>query len=105
MADIDLSTLSLDELKALKKELEKAIQTFESRKRKEALAAAQAAAREAGFSLSDLMDGTKKTKPSAPAKFRHPENPELTWSGRGRQPTWYKELVEAGKSQDELLIG
>jgi len=104
MADIDLSALSLMELKALRKDLDKAITTFEARKRKEALAAAKAAAAEAGFDLSELMHGSKKPKSSAPAKYKHPENPSLTWSGRGRQPAWYKELIEAGTEQEELLI-
>ena len=46
----------------------------------------------------------KKARASSPPKYRHPENPSLTWSGRGRQPAWYKELVEAGTSEEDLLI-
>lgn len=101
-----LEEMSLDELKKLRKEIDKAIAGYETRKRREALAAAEAAAREAGFSLSELTDGIKPSrKSSAPAKYRHPENPELTWSGRGRQPTWFRELVEGGTAREELEIG
>ncbi len=31
-------------------------------------------------------------------KYRHPENTEITWSGRGRKPAWIVEGLEAGKS-------
>ena len=109
MAKINLEKLSLDELEALEKDVAKAIKGFESKKRKEALAAAEAAAKKAGFKLVELVGGSKAPKksskrPASPAKYKHPENPELTWSGRGRQPVWYKEAIEAGTSEKDLLI-
>jgi DNA-binding protein H-NS len=36
--------------------------------------------------------------------YRHPENADQTWSGRGRQPDWMKEALAAGKSKDDFLI-
>lgn len=30
------------------------------------------------------------------ALYAHPENPSLTWSGKGRKPNWLKELIDAG---------
>ena len=35
-------------------------------------------------------------------KFRHPENSDLTWSGRGKQPGWLKEALEVFDEQDLL---
>ena len=104
--DIDLKELDLDELKSLQKQVAKAIGDFEQRKRDEAVAAARAVASEHGFKLEDLMgDGTtKKSKTKAAPKYAHPENPELTWTGRGRKPVWIVEYLEAGKSLDDLLI-
>ena len=45
--------------------------------------------------------------PRAPAaaKYRHSENPALTWSGRGRKPQWFVEALEAGKTASDLAIG
>jgi len=103
---IDLDELSLAELKKLEKDVAKAIKGFEARQRAEALNAAEAAAREAGFSLSELMGGMKgASKPKASPKYRHPENPSLTWSGRGRQPAWFKEAIASGTETQQLLIG
>lgn len=104
--DIDLTELDLTELKTLQKQVAKAIDNFEQRKRDEALEAAKAIASEHGFKLEDLMsDGpTKKQKSKAAPKYAHPENPELTWTGRGRKPYWVNEHLEAGKAMDDLLI-
>lgn len=83
----------------------KAIKVLETRKRKEAMAAVEAAAKEAGFSLSELVGSAKAPKkPPQPAKYRHPENSSVTWSGRGRQPAWYKEAIEAGTPAEDLLV-
>ncbi len=105
MADIDLSSLTLDELKKLQKDVNKAVETYEDRRKQEARSAAEAVAREMGFSLSELTDGSgKKGKAPNPPKYRHPENPSLTWTGRGRQPAWIKEALENGTPLDEFLI-
>lgn len=107
MAKIDLTKMDLDELKQLQKDVEKAIRDYEKRRKQEALAAADAIAREKGYSLAELMgDAPKKTRKGAvnPPKYRHPDNPALTWSGRGRQPAWIKEALEAGQSLDDFLI-
>jgi DNA-binding protein H-NS len=73
------------------------------KERKEALAALEATAGEHGFALSELVDGAK-TKSKSPPKYRHPENAELTWSGRGRKPKWFSELPEAGRTPEDLEI-
>ena len=104
MSDIDLDALTLDELKSLQKDVEKAIRSFEARQKAEALRAAEAAAREAGFSLAELLAAAPEKTPVAP-KYRHPENPDLTWSGRGRKPNWFIAALEQGKTADDLLIG
>lgn len=69
---INLSNLSLDELKKLQKDVARAIASFEERKRKKTLAAAEAAAREAGFSLNELF-GSRSKPAKAPGipKFGH----------------------------------
>ncbi len=102
----NLEKMSLDELKNLRKELDKAIAGYEARQRRAALAAAEAAAREAGFSLSELTAGVKSSRKSssAPPKYRHPENPALTWSGRGRQPSWFRDLTKEGTAREDLEI-
>ena len=99
-----IDNLSLDELKTLQKQVAKAIYDFEENRRKDALAAVEAKAKEFGYSLTDLTGKTKTKSKASPPKYRHPEKPALTWSGRGRQPAWIKEGLEAGKTLDEYAI-
>jgi DNA-binding protein H-NS len=42
---------------------------------------------------------------SPSAKYRHPENPDLTWSGRGRRPAWIRDAVEAGRALGDFESG
>ena len=37
-------------------------------------------------------------------KFRNVEPPHQTWSGRGRQPHWMRELLASGKSIEDVRI-
>ena len=105
MADYDLEALSLDELKKMQKEVTKAISTFEDRQKAEARVKVEALARDLGYSLAELVGTeTKTARAPAAAKYRHPENPALTWSGRGRKPQWFVEALAAGKTAENLAI-
>lgn len=106
MAEIDLDHLSLPELKKLEKDVAKAIATFEERQKAEARAEAEAVAKRFGFSLAELLDTASPTTKKAPpeAKYRHPENPAVTWSGRGRKPAWISEGLAAGKALEDFAI-
>ena len=99
-----IDKLSLDELKTLQRQVAKAIDNFEENQRKEAFVAVEAKAKEFGYSLTDLTGKTKTKSKASPPKYRHPENPAQTWSGRGRQPAWIKEGLEAGKTLDDYAI-
>ncbi|WP_354001976.1 H-NS histone family protein [Stagnihabitans tardus] len=35
--------------------------------------------------------------------YKHPENPTITWSGRGRKPAWYTAHLESGGKREDLL--
>ncbi len=44
----------------------------------------------------------KKPKTAKVIKFRHPNDDKKTWTGKGRQPDWVKELVSAGTPLESL---
>ena len=105
MADYDLEALSLTELKKMQKDIAKAISTFEDRQKADARAKVEAFARDLGYSLAELVGTeTKTARAPAPAKYRHPENTALTWSGRGRRPQWFVDALTAGKTAGDLEI-
>lgn len=41
---------------------------------------------------------------SAQAKYANPNDPDETWSGRGRKPRWIEAALNSGKSLVDLLI-
>ena len=105
MADFDLEAPSLSELKKMQKDVAKAIATFEDRQKAEARAKVEAVARELGYSLAELVGTeTKSARAPAAAKYRHPENPALTWSGRGRKPQWFVDALAAGTTAGDMEI-
>ena len=105
MAEFNIETMSLKELKSLQKDLAKAISTFEDRQKSDARSKLEIIAKEMGYSLADLI-GTevKPTRAPAAAKYSHPENAAVTWSGRGRKPLWFVTAVEAGKSPEDMAV-
>ncbi|WP_104017773.1 H-NS histone family protein [Roseovarius nitratireducens] len=105
MTDFDLEALSLPELKKMQKDIAKAISNFEDRQKAVARTKVEAVAREMGYSLAELIgtDGKPKRTRVAP-KYRHPENPDVTWSGRGRKPQWFVDALAAGTPAGDLEI-
>lgn len=101
---IDVNTMSLEDLAKLKKDVDKAIASFEARKMAEARAALDAKAREMGFTFEQLAGGKGGKKAPVAPKYRDPANPSATWSGRGRRPHWFNEGMAAGKSPEDFLI-
>ncbi len=102
----NLSKLSDKEFAKLAADVEKEKVERGKRQLTAAREAAEAAANRHGFSLNDLM-GTKKAgakrAPAAP-KYRNPADASQTWSGRGRQPAWFKEAISKGTDPEKMAI-
>lgn len=104
-------SMELEGLKEMRKMLDRAIASYETRKRQEALSALEEAAKEHGFKLTDLISNGKPGKgrksgaeaSSVSARYANPENPEQTWSGRGRRPQWVKDALESGRALEDLV--
>ena len=117
---MDLTQMTLVELHQLKARVDKAIVRAEGRKKKDALAAMEKAASEFGLSISEVLGGAeaapkKKRGPkpgtkrkAAPkkgkAQFANPADASQTWTGKGRQPAWYKDAIAGGASPDSMKV-
>lgn len=113
MAKINLEKKSLAELKSLRKDVDKAIANYEKKRIADAKKEIEAIAKKHGLSVADVLGGggapargrkkvTKAKGPKNPPKYRNPDNGDQTWSGRGRQPAWFKSALEAGKTPDQM---
>ncbi len=124
MSSIDLEGLSAKQLEAVIAKAKKRQDALKQRKpiagvRKKLIALAKAD----GYTIAELFgDAANANAEPAPAKragrkstkgrtlgkvapkYRNPDNPRETWSGRGMQPRWLAEQVKRGKSAADFLI-
>ncbi|MEI4234175.1 H-NS histone family protein [Roseovarius sp. D22-M7] len=101
---MQLEDMTLEELKRLRKDVEKAIETYEARQLSEARAKLEAQAKELGYSLETIAGVSKTGSAKRLPKYRHPDNPTLTWTGRGRKPKWFIDALESGYEKKYLEI-
>lgn len=106
---IDLSTMNRKDLEKLRKDIDKQIDRLNKADQKAAFEAADRAAREHGFTLAELTGASPakagRTKSVNPPRYRNPENPGQTWTGKGRRPDWIKAAQDNGVDLSTFEIG
>lgn len=118
---MELSKMSLTELRRLQSKVETEIRRRNDSARRELLKKMQKMAAEEGLSLSDILGSTpangekrsetkrkpkaagRKTEPKT-VKYRHPEIAGIGWSGRGRKPQWINDWLAQDKAIEELEV-
>jgi DNA-binding protein H-NS len=99
MTTIDLESKSIEELWALHEEITSVLlTTMEAEKLKLEKRLNHLRAR----IVHDLQQ--RRPYPEIHPKFRNPNPPHQTWSGRGKQPVWLRELLGKGKSLENFRI-
>ncbi len=104
---MDLSTLTLAQLRSLEKKIPAEIKKRETQEKSAVLNELKAFAQDRGFTLEQLLD--KEIKPGkvkgvVKVKYRHPQNGDLAWTGRGRTPRWVLDWQAGGGSLEALLV-
>ncbi|WP_273778238.1 MULTISPECIES: H-NS histone family protein [unclassified Acinetobacter] len=105
----DLSNLSVDELKRLQLEAEALIESKKDQAIEDAYNQIMAIAENVGLSIEQIMEmGAQKrkqtTRKSVEPRYRNRNNPEETWTGRGKQPRWLVAELEKGANLEDFLI-
>ena len=104
---VDVKNMSRKELLKLQRDIEKALERLKKKDLKAAKAAAEKAAAAHGFTLSELAGTVGKAKPAKKAgrpKYSNPDDKSQTWTGKGRQPDWFKAAIAGGKDPKDLEI-
>lgn len=107
MPDIDLSAMSIKELKDLIRRATSEIGKKEKAKVHEARAKVVEIANEYGIAVEHLLKNPGKGRGSrgkAAPKYRHPKNSSQTWAGRGRKPSWLEAELKKGKKLQDFAI-
>ncbi len=100
------------ELQKASRVIEKEQKRREKEAKKQAQQEMKQVAQKYGLDLEEIVPGGGGGKGSGtksggkvPPKFRHPEDPSKTWTGRGRKPKWVVHWVEElGRDIEELRI-
>jgi DNA-binding protein H-NS len=109
---MDISKLTTKELQALLKRVPKEINERKQQEKAKLLSDIAQIASKGGYSLGDLIGKAprsvkgrkaRRRKPVA-VKYRHPEQANLTWTGRGRKPHWVTKWLEEGKTMETLAV-
>ena len=101
---IDLSKLSIEELQALKQEIDAEVVNRREAEKDRVLTQMRELAASLGMSLEEVVRQEKKGGSAPAAKYRHPDDPALTWSGRGKRPTWLNEALAGGKTLEDFAV-
>lgn len=109
MKKINLSVLSAAELQLLKADIDKELAVRDSKL--QAIEEVKQLAASKGLKFEELLTelgfskaGVRAKLGPAPIRFRHPDNAALTWSGRGKRPTWMHEALAAGFTEAQLKV-
>lgn len=105
MSTIDYDKFDRSDLLNIMKEIPLELKKRDKSMKKELREKMHKLAEEAGYSLDDIIVGTKvkPTKKAAP-KYQNPEDDSVTWTGRGRKPLWIIAALESGLSLEDLAI-
>ena len=103
MADINLNELSVEQLEALKSNIDKAVEGKKVSELLEVRAKLDELIDNSPFTLEEVLEAKKMRKPVAP-KYRNPADASETWTGRGRRPRWVDEYLDQGGTLDQVSI-
>lgn len=104
-----IEKMSFAEMQQMQMELSSKMEEMRDDVKKSLLEKWEAEAEENGMTVAEVVGNSKpetakKERKKVEPKYAHPENPELTWTGRGRKPIWISEALENGQEIEEFLI-
>ena len=105
---IDLKSMSRKELEKHARDVEKALDRLRKKDLKKVRDEMEKLAAAHGVSVEDVIGGAVKSrktpKAKSPAKYANPADKSKTWTGKGRQPDWFKSAIAAGQSPESMAI-
>lgn len=101
---MDLQSLSLQELYALRDQLDAETARRQSAEKAEVMQKVQALMSQYGLSADDLQKKTGAARKPVAAKYQNPVDPSQTWTGRGRKPLWVQAYLDNGGVLEQLAV-
>jgi DNA-binding protein H-NS len=102
----DLENLSVNELQEVIDKAVVVLQAKQDSERKAVYAKIKELAASVGATVDIYAASKSKARKTVKieAKYHHPNDASLTWTGRGLPPKWMRALIDEGRSKSEFLI-
>jgi DNA-binding protein H-NS len=105
----EFGKMSIEELEAAIQEAAATLEQKRVEKEAEIIAQVRELTAQIGKTPEELFGGRGKAAargsvPAVEAKYRHPQDPALTWSGRGKRPQWVTDALGQGKTLADLAV-
>lgn len=112
MKEQDFSKMSRAEILTMMTALQEQADRKREERRSELKEEIQRLLQEDGFTLEDIFGGRgdkqgktpRKLRGAATVRYADPQNPENTWTGRGRKPNWLTGALDAGMAMDDFVV-
>lgn len=104
VARIDLKGMTLKQMMDLEAQLHEAIKQKRTEEKDEIKRAFAEMAEKRGFSIDELFGSRRGKGKTSVAKYRNPENPSETWTGRGRKPNWLVARLGKGARMEQFEV-
>jgi DNA-binding protein H-NS len=107
---LNLEAMSVDEMWQLHEEISRVLSvrlTSEKRELEKRLAQLRREKETLQLEPVDAQAGAPRARRKYPRvfpKYRNPNEPSETWSGRGKQPRWLAAALKAGRTIEEFVI-
>ena len=101
---MNLKSMSLDKLAALKNQIEAVLSAKVIEQRRTLESELTKLTRFQGGAARSKSAFRRGARGTVAPKYRNPETPSETWAGRGLKPRWLTAAIKAGKKQDDFLI-
>lgn len=109
--NIDLTQLSEEDLNKMILTIRKELDSRKKHRVIEIRDMIRKAAEDLGMSQDELMSmmlngrhGNRRSRGKVAPKYRNPNNPSETWTGRGKRPRWIESAISSGLTLDDLVI-
>ena len=100
---LELREYSLEKLISLKKAIDVEINSRKTLEIAQVRAKVEKVAKTMGYEIDALFD-VRPPKKKVHPKYRNPDEPNQTWTGRGRKAKWVEAALKAGKTLEDLKI-
>jgi DNA-binding protein H-NS len=108
----DLKSMSRKELEKLASDVEKSLEKHRKKDLKRIRQEMEKLAAAHGVTVEDIIGSgatakatpKKAVKPKSAPKYADPADKSKTWTGKGRQPEWFKSAISAGKTPESMAV-